>query len=186
MAKKSNTIKPSDLNPNFLKKIEDKYGPTSKDDFFSSNLDTYFKANKPEERGEGGGITHAIIKLPSFVELFNTLDDARDIAKDLTTQKDLRGDQEYKAQYKKVLDTFNSFRTFFRTNYPDQYAMLKSSVQEGLKEASTTAGVPGYSTPYAFGKAPISTYTKMGYKPVNRKALRKKSKGIDYIDLYKD
>ena len=186
MAKKANTIKPNELNPNFLKKIEDKYGPISKDDFFSSNLDTYFKADKPEERGEGGGITHAIIKLPSFVELFNTLDDARDIAKDLTTQKDLRGDQEYKEQYKKVLDTFNAFRTFFRKNYPDQYAMIKSSVQEGLKEASTTAGVPGYSTPYAFGKAPISTYTKMGYKPVKRKALRKKAKGIDYIDLYKD
>ena len=52
--------------------------------------------------------------------------------------------------------------------------------------AVTTAGSPGFSTPYAFGKAPISTYTKMGYKPVNRKALRKKAKGTDYIDLYKD
>ena len=179
-------IKPKDLNPAFLKKIEDKYGPISKDDFFSDNLDTYFKADKPEERGEGGGVTSQIIRLPSFIELFKTLDDAREIAKDLTTQKDLRGDQEYKAQYKKVLDTFNVFRTFFRKNYPDQYAMVKSSVQEGLKEASTTAGVPGYSTPYAFGKAPISTYTKMGYKPVKRKALRKKAKGLDYIDLYKD
>ena len=39
MVKKKNTIKPSDLNPNFLKKIEDKYGPTSKDDFFADNLD---------------------------------------------------------------------------------------------------------------------------------------------------
>ena len=47
MAKKANTIKPNELNPNFLKKIEDKYGPISKDDFFSSNLDTYFKADKP-------------------------------------------------------------------------------------------------------------------------------------------
>ena len=182
MAKKANTIKPNELNPNFLKKIEAKYGPISKDDFFSSNLDTYFKADKPEERGEGGGITHAIIRLPSFVELFNTLDDARDIAKDLTTQKDLRGDQEYKEQYKKVLDTFNAFRTFFRKNYPDQYAMVKSAVSE----ISTTAGSPGFSTPYFVGKAPISTYTKMGYKPVNRKALRKKAKGTDYVDLYKD
>ena len=44
-----------DLNPNFLKKIEDRYGPTSKDDFFSGDLSTYFKADKPKERGEGGG-----------------------------------------------------------------------------------------------------------------------------------
>jgi hypothetical protein len=186
MAKKRDTIKASDLNPNFLKKIEDKYGPTSKDDFFSQNLDTYFKANKPEERGEGGGITHVIIKLPSFIELFSTLGDAKEIAKDLSTQKDLRGDATYKAQAKQVAKTFNDFRTFFRNNYPDQYAMIKSSVDESLKEASTSAGVSGYSTPYAFGKSSISAYTKMGYKPVNRKSLRKKSKGIDSIDLYKD
>jgi hypothetical protein len=176
------TIKPSELNPNFLKKIEDKYGPISKDDFFSDNLDTYFKANKPEERGEGGGITHRIFKLPSFIELFNTLGDAKEIAKDLSTQKDLRGDATYKTQAKQVAKTFNDFRTFFRNNYPDQYSIIRKTVQE----ISTTAGSPGFSTPYAFGKAPISTYTKMGYKPVNRKALRKKAKGIDYIDLYKD
>jgi len=181
MAKKTNTIKPEDLNPNFLKKIEDKYGPTSKDDFFSQNLDTYFKANKPEERGEGGGITHKIIKLPSFVELFNTLGDAKDIAKDLSTQKDLRGDATYKAQAKQVAQTFNDFRTFFRNNYPDQYSMVRKSVQE----ITTSGATPGYLTPYAFGKTPISTYTKMGYKPVNRKSLRKKSKGVDYVDLYK-
>ena len=186
MVKKKNTIKPSDLNPNFLKKIEDKYGPTSKDDFFSSNLDTYFKANKPEERGEGGGITHAIIKLPSFVELFNTLDDARKIAKDLGTQKDLRGDTAYKAQAKQVAQTFNNFRTFFRNNYPDQYAMVKQSVQE----ISTSGAAGGYLTKYAYRKkgspANISQYLKMGYKPVNQSAVRKKSKGFEYVDLYKD
>ena len=44
----------------------------------------------------------------------------------------------------------------------------------------------GYNTPYAFGKANTSQYTSIGYKPVNQKALRKKSKGTDYIDLYKD
>ena len=176
------TIKPKDLNPAFLKKIEDKYGPTSKDDFFSSNLDTYFKANKPEERGEGGGITHSIIKLPSFIELYNNLEDAKETAKDLARNKDLRGDTDYKAQAKKVIDAFNDFRTFFRNNYPEQYALVKKSVQE----ITTSAATPGYLTPYAFGKAPVSTYTKMGFKPVNRKALRKKAKGMEYVDLYKD
>ena len=179
-------IKPSDLNPNFLKKLEDKYGPISNEDFFADDLRYYAKANKPEERSEGGGITHKIIELPSFVELFKTLDKAKEVAKDLTTQKELRGDQKYREQYKTVSDTFNKFRTFFRKNYPDQYAIIRSSVNEHLKEISTTAGSPGFSTPYAFGKSPISTYTKMGYKPVNRKVLRKKSKGFNYVDLHKD
>jgi len=171
------TIKPKDLNPNFLKKIEDRYGPTNKDDFFSQNLDTYFKANKPEERGEGGGITHTIIKLPSFVELFNTLEDAKAIARDLSRNKELKGDEDYKSQAKQVINTFNDFRTFFRNNYPDQYSMVKSSVKE-------TIGM-SYNTPYAFGKANTSQYTSIGYKPVNQKSLRKKSKGIDYVDLNK-
>ena len=112
MAKKTNTIKPNELNPNFLKKIEDKYGPISKDDFFSSNLDTYFKADKPEERGEGGGITHAIIRLPSFVKLFKTLDNARDIAKDLRV-----------LTYKVMLEKFNG-----------KYANLNKGQKEVLKE----------------------------------------------------
>jgi len=179
-------IKPKDLNPNFLKKIEDRYGPTSKDDFFSDNLSSYYKANKPSERGEGGGITHTVIKLPSFIELFNTLGDAKEIAKDLSTKNDLRGDATYKAQAKQVAKTFNDFRTFFRSNYPDQYSMVKSTV----KEISTSGAAGAYNTPYAFkkkgSKPNISQYTSIGYEPVNQKALRKKSKGTDYIDLYKD
>ena len=179
-------IKPSELNPNFLKKIEDKYGPVSNDDFFADDLEYYAKADKPEERREGGGISHTIIDLPSFIELFKTLNKAKEIAKDLTTQKELRGDQEYKDQYKKVADTFNKFRTFFRKNYPDQYSMVRQTVQE----ISTSGAAGGYLTKYAFRKKnsppPDSQYIKMGYKPVDRKALRKKSKGFDYVDSYKD
>ena len=62
-------------------------------------------------------------------------------------------------------------------------------IDEAIKESSTTSGGPGYNTPYAFlkpgSKPNDSQYTSVGYTPVNRKALRKKSKGVDYIDLYK-
>ena len=171
-------IKPKDLNPNFLKKIENRYGPTNKDDFFSQNLDTYFKANKPEERGEGGGITHTIIKLPSFVELFNTLEDAKAIARDLSRNKELKGDEDYKSQAKQVINTFNDFRTFFRNNYPDQYSMVKSSVNETMGMA--------YNTPNSIGKSNPPQHTPIDHKLVNQKALRKKSKAFDYVDFYKD
>ena len=175
------TVKPKDLNPNFLKKIEAKYGAISKDDFFSGNLDTYYKADDPSERGEGGGITHNIIKLPSFVELFNDLEDAKETAKDLARNNDLKGDDDYKIQAKQIINTFNSFRTFFRNSYPDQYAMVKQAVQE----MSTSGNAGGFLTKNAFGNA-SNYYTKqLGYKPVNIKSLRKKSKGIDYVDLYK-
>jgi len=179
-------IKPKDLNPAFLKRIEDRYGPVSNDDFFSDNLDTYFKADKPEERGEGGGITNKVIKLPSFIELFSTLDNAKEIAKDLSITKDLKSDTAYQSQAKQVAKTANDFRTFFRNNYPDQYSMVRSQV----KEISTSGAAGGYLTKYAYRKkgspANISQYTSIGYKPVNQKELRKKSKGFDYVDLYKD
>ena len=179
-------IQPSELNPGFLKKLEDKYGPISKDDFFADDLSYYAKADKPEERKEGGGITHTIINLPSFGTLYKSLETARDDAMALTRDKDLKGDPSYRQQASDIRDTFNTFRTWFRNNYPDQYDLATGKISEIVKEITTSASSPGYTTPYAFGKAPISTYTKMGYKPVNRKALRKKSKGFDYIDLYKD
>ena len=171
-------IKPKDLNPDFIKKIEDLYGPTSPDDFFKDDLSYYAKANKPEERGEGGGITHTIINLPSFNKLFSDLGKARNTAKSLKTKETLRNDTKFQAQADNIMDTFNSFRTFFRTNYPDQYAVAKKTVKEAIGMA--------YNTPYAFGKANTSQYTSIGYKPVNQKSLRKKSKGTDYVDLYKD
>ena len=179
-------IKPKDLNPEFLKKIEDKYGPVSSEDFFGDDLKVYYKANKPEERREGGGITHSIIKLPSFVTLYKSLETARDDAMDLTKDPNLKLDPSYRKQASDIRDTYNSFRTWFRNNYPDQYDIAAGKVQEVLKEMSISSATPGYNTPYAFGKSPISQYTKIGYKPVNKKDVRKKSKGFSYIDLYKD
>lgn len=178
-------IKPSELNPGFLKKIEDKYGPISKDDFFGDDLKIYYKADKPEDRGEGGGIEHTIIRLPSFVTLFKNLENARDDAMELTRDPELKNDPSYRQQASDVRDTYNNFRTWFRNNYPDQYELAAGKVQEIVKEISTSGNAGGYLTKYAFGKSPASQYTKIGYKPVNRKSLRKKAKGIDYIDLNK-
>jgi len=178
-------VKPSELNPGFLKKIEDKYGPINKDDFFTDDLKIYMKADKPEERGEGGGITHTVINLPSFVTLYKSLETARDDAMELTRDSNLKLDPSYRQQASDIRDTFNDFRTWFRNNYPDQYSLAAGKIQEIVKEISTGA-TPGYNTPYAFGKANISQYTSIGYKPVNQKTLRKKSKGMDYVDLYKD
>ena len=170
-------IKPKDLNPGFLKGIEDRYGKIDMEkDFFFDDLSTYMKFD-PTYKSEGGGRNHIPINLPSFIELFSNLEDARYSAKTLKSNKDLRNDKAFQDQADNIIDTFNSFRTFFRKNYPDQYAMAKRTIRETMGMA--------YNTPYAFGKTNISPYTKAGYKLVDRKSLRKKSKGFDYIDLYK-
>jgi hypothetical protein len=183
-------IKPKDLNAKFLKKIEDKYGVVDmKNDFFSDDLSRYMKTADMESEEEGGGISHKVIQLPSFSTLYNSLETSKETAQDISTHPDMRGDAEFKTQSKNTRDTFNDFRTYFRKNYPDQYAMVSGKIDEAIKEASTTSGGPGYNTPYAFlrpgSKPRDSQYTSIGYTPVNRKALSKKSKGVDYIDLYK-
>ena len=184
-------IRPSELSPKFIKKIEDRYGKMDmKNDFFSDDLSYYAKTTNVESEEDGGGVESTIIKLPSFVTLFSSLEKAKDNAKDLASNKELRGDTEYKKQYVKVRDTFNDFRTYFRNNYPDQYELATGKIQEIVREITTSAATPGFLTPYAFrkkgSKAPENQYLKLGYKPVNKKALRKKAKGISYVDLYKD
>lgn len=179
-------IRPKDLSPNFLKGIEDRYGKIDMErDYFFDDLETYMKFD-PTYSSEGGGTKHIPINLPSFIELFSNLEDARYSAKTLKSNKDLRNDKAFQDQADNIMDTFNSFRTFFRKNYPDQYALTKKTV----KEISTSGAAGGYLTKYAYKKkgspANISQYLKMGYKPVDQKTLRKKSKGFDYIDLYKD
>ena len=72
-------------------------------------------------------------------------------------------------------------------------------INNKVKEASMTGTgasfSPGsgenYATPYAFNKNTNAKgtkniyYYKLGYKPVNRKALNKQAKGIDHKDLWK-
>ena len=164
-------IRPSELSPKFIKKIEDRYGKIDmKNDFFADDLSYYAKTTNVESEEDGGGVESTIIKLPSFVTLFQSLEKAKDDAKELASNKELRGDTEYKTQYVKVRDTFNDFRTFFRNNYPDQYELATGTIQELVKEISTSGATPGFLTPYAFrkkgSKAPDQEYIKMGYSPV--------------------
>jgi hypothetical protein len=76
---------------------------------------------------------------------------------------------------------------------------LKEIIRKKIKEISTTGGTasftPGtganYATPAAFNPnkkakgAQNIYYYKLGFKPVNAKALHKKAKGIDHKDLWK-
>ena len=175
----SEILKPQDLNPGFLKTIEDKYGKIDMvNDFFKPDLSVYYKTSNIDSKGS---VTHNIVPLPSFNKLFKSLGQARKDAEELSTNDSLRGDKKFQSQVSNISKTFNNFRTFFRKNYPNQYNVVKSQI----KEMTTTSAGGGYLTKYAFGKNPISYYTKLGYKPVNPKSLRKKSKGIDYVDLHK-
>lgn len=56
--------------------------------------------------------------------------------------------------------------------------------EKEVSEISTTAGVPGYQTPYAFGSADDDTIEAMGYKKV--KSKKKNVKESAFMQLSKE
>ena len=151
------TLKPKDVDPALLKRLEDKYGPVKDTDFFSDDLDTYFKTVDIDP--ETNSVGHDIIKLASFGDSLKKCLDAVKALKQLMGTDDARNDQNIKAVADELKVVFNKYRTHLRKNYPDQYRQIKNT----LEEISSTGGgagaatfTPGtgmqYATPYAFRK----------------------------------
>ena len=64
---------------------------------------------------------------------------------------------------------------------------LVKAVREVIEELSTTAGVAGYQTPYAFSKSnkknrATKQAEKLGYKTVKQKKRPYNTKMFDYLD----
>lgn len=65
---------------------------------------------------------------------------------------------------------------------------LREFIKQHLEEISTTGGGGGYLSKYFIARKPLSfkdtEYSKLGFKPVNRKKQAKSSKVYDYKDLW--
>ena len=67
-------------------------------------------------------------------------------------------------------------------------SQIVKAVQEVLEEMSTTGGVGGYSTPFAFSKkgaganAATKATEKLGYKTVERPKRPSHTKMFEYLD----
>jgi hypothetical protein len=211
---KDDILKPKDVDPSLLKRLEAQYGPVDmKNDFFSSDLKTYFKAE--EVNPETGSVSSKIIKLASFGESLQKLFSAVEALKALSLTPEGKTDKKVIETLIKTREAFNGFRTYLRKYYPDQYEAIKSQLDEistvggGAGQANFTSGTEGenYATPYAFGKkkkikegpgatlgpgAPAgpegvknNVYVKnFKYTLVNKKALNKAAKGIEVKQLW--
>ena len=152
----SNILKPKDVKPSLIKRLEANYGPVNmENDFFSADLDTYFKTEEVNQ--ETGQVTHKIIKLASFGDSLEKMSDAVRALKILMTTDEAEKDLNIKDIARELKDVFNQYRSHLRKNYPDQYEEIKRQ----LEEMSTTGGGAGaasfsggtgmqYATPYAF------------------------------------
>ena len=126
------TKKVNQLPKEFIKKLEDKYGPVNPEyDFFDKELDTYFKfTNKNDTTGS---IEHKIIKLPSFDSLYSNFTDlVRDI-RSLSKQEDIRKDKAARELFELIRTNYRKLQTYLRQERPEQYAMLR--MRRGMLEA---------------------------------------------------
>ena len=187
--------KASDIDPKFIKKIEDQYGEVDMtNDYFDLEDSVYYKT--VDINKETGGIKHKLIQLPSFGESLKKLSIALNSIRKLATTDAGKKDPKVADLLGQIRDTFNSYRTHLRKNYPDLYSGIKNQLEEisltggGVAGATFTPGIGAqYATPYAFNpnkKAKGTSrnyYYKLGYKPVPKKIKRS---GLEVKQLFKE
>ena len=115
-----------DLTDVQRKGLIDRYGEplnNGKHDFFSKNMDTYFKAT--EVNKETGSIAHAVIKLPSFNSLYHNFSDIIADIKKLMGSDDIRKDQAARELFELIKTNFRKLQRYLRIERPEQYNLLK-------------------------------------------------------------
>ena len=99
-------LKVSEVDPALIQRIETQYGPVDvKNDFFSKNLDTYFKTSSIDK--ETGSIGHQVIKLASFADSLEKLYTASESLSDLVRSPGGKMDAIVIKMYEDVKVLFN-------------------------------------------------------------------------------
>jgi hypothetical protein len=169
IAEVSEILKPTEVDPALIKRIEKTYGPVDmKNDFFSANLKTYFKTSSINT--ETGSIGHKIIKLSSFADSLEKLYTATNALSDLVKSPGGKDDAIVVKLYDSLKTLFNSYRTHLRKYYPDQYAAIKDKLDEISSVSSNSGFVSGGEGENHTGPSPrkstYGAYTQAGFKKV--------------------
>ena len=125
------TLKGKDVPASLIKRMEDLYGKFDyKNDFFSSDLDTYFKTKSINK--ETGGINHSVIALASFEESLRQITSAYETLKDLLKADEAKNDSNIREVAQDIKMALNKYRAHLRKFYPEQYRKYTSKMNEGL------------------------------------------------------
>jgi hypothetical protein len=187
-------LRAKDVDPALIQRIEKTYGPMDlKNDFFSSDLKTYFKTKSIDP--ETGSVDSEVIKLASFTDSLEKLNTATNALSALVKSPGGKDDAVVVKLYDNLKQIFNNFRTHLRKYYPDQYDAIKDKLDEISTIASNSSFTSGgmgenYATPKTFGKVPksnYSAYSEAGWKKVNEfkyKLTKKSIKEVDNADEF--
>ena len=124
---------------------------------------------------ESGAITWDISTVPEMDTTFKKFAQLRDYLKKLADDK--KDDPKFRDISKRVMDSFNDFRTHLRKNYPDEYRNFKSVAEDlskSLNEENTIASNSGFisggegenHTGPSPRKSTYGAYTQAGFKKV--------------------
>ena len=129
---KGATLKVKDIPQAMIKRLEKQYGPVDrKDDFFDSDMDTYFKFTGRNKTT--GSVEHKIIRLPSFFKLYQDFEDIVADIKSLMRSDDIRKDTAARELFELIKTNFRKLQRYLRTERPEQYSIIRSRVAlEGL------------------------------------------------------
>ena len=124
---------------------------------------------------ETGAITWDISTIPEMDTTFKKFAQLRDYLKKLADDK--KDDPKFRDISKRVMDSFNDFRTHLRKNYPDEYRNFKSVAEDlskSLNEENAIASNSGFisggegenHTGPSPRKSTYGAYTQAGFKKV--------------------
>ena len=123
------TLKPKDVSSDLIKRWEDLYGPVDlKNDFFSSDLDTYYKTTNIDK--ETGSVQHKVIALASFEESLKKVTSAYESLKDLLKADEAKDDSNIQEVARDIKQALNKYRAHLRKFYPEQYRLALSKLDE--------------------------------------------------------
>ena len=163
-------VKPKDVDPELLDRIEKRYGKINPEyDFFSDDLSSYYKTLSVDP--DTGSIDHQTIKLASFGDSLKELSQAVRSLDDLSKTTDGKLDPKLAVIAQDVRDVFNKFRTHIRKEYPEQYVQIKNLLDEVSSLGSTSMFTSGGEGENHTGPSPkgstYGAYKQAGYKKVN-------------------
>lgn len=123
-----------ELPPRYKRSIEKRYGKIHPKDFFSRDLDTYFKFSG--ENKTTGSVSHKILKLPSFRKLYFDYDEIIKDVKELMRVKEIRSDKEARELFELIKTNFRKLQSYLRNERPEQYDIFKTtrSLEEGVNK----------------------------------------------------
>ena len=169
IAEAKETFNTTEVDPALIQRMEKTYGPVDmKNDFFSSDLKTYFKTKSVDP--ETGSVDSQVIKLASFTDSLEKIYTATQALSALVKSPGGKDDAVVVKLYDDLKTLFNSFRTHLRKYYPDQYAAIKDKLDEISSISSNSGFISGGEGENHTGPSPrkstYGAYTQAGFKKV--------------------